>query len=322
MNIFSHGKIIASLQYFTTTFEDYWHILYPVISKEKLRIDPFLYFYDISKKATDYHGEFSNEGIYQFFGYDGKYHIHSLEIAQFALACWVAWRNTKNNKWLKNAMHHSNWLLFHQKDDGSWRMEHRNPIYSSLDLPWPSSLAQGLAISSLYRAYLYSKKKQYLNSVISAIDFLEKDVRCSGLKRFFSMHDIYGFIYEEYPNYVNNGVLNGYISAILAIYEFSKIDPSYNKLLEINIENLLKIIKLYDSGFYSYYSLDKNISSGFYHRYVVNQLIALEKIDNRFSTPKQVFQKYRDSKICAFKAFARKLYYESKKNIYNNYRNR
>ena len=111
---FNHGKFITILQYFTGKVEDYWHILYPLEKKYDREKDRYLYFYDISKKATTYKGEFDQSGIYMFYGYDGKYHIHALEIAQYSLACWIAWRKTNNKKWLDKAILHCKWLIENQ----------------------------------------------------------------------------------------------------------------------------------------------------------------------------------------------------------------
>ena len=57
-----------------------------------------LYPYDISPKATNYKGPFKDDSIYLFKGYDKKYHLHALEIAQFSLS-WIAWRNENSNCW-------------------------------------------------------------------------------------------------------------------------------------------------------------------------------------------------------------------------------
>jgi len=171
--ILSHGKLVAILQYFTEKVDDYWHILYPIINEDERKKDKYLYFYDISRKALDYKGKVSDDGIYLFYGYDNKYHIHALEIAQYSLACWLAWRKTNDYYWLKKAMLHCDWLLNNQEKNGGWYIEHINPKYKDLPSPWPSALAQGLAISSLIRAYYYTNKVKYLESANKACDFLE-----------------------------------------------------------------------------------------------------------------------------------------------------
>jgi len=296
--LFSHGKIITILQYFTDKVEDYWHILYPVISLEERRNNPYLYFYDISKKATEYNGEFSKEGLYLFKGYDGKYHLHALELAQYSLACWQAWRQTKDDKWCDIAILHCDWLVENQASDGAWRIEHKNPKYDDLPTPWASGMAQGLAISSLLRAYKYTDDIQYLMYAKKASDFLEVSVHENGVRRDFNNV----FIYEEYPRAKLNGVLNGYISVVIAMYELSEVDEDYRNMYKMNVANLKKILPLYDCGFWSYYALDKNCSSGFYHRYVIIQLKSLAFIDPVFNHFAKKFEKYLSCRSCMMKA--------------------
>jgi len=305
--MFSHGKLITISQYFTDKVDDYWHILYPLVFKEEREKDKYLYFYDISRKAIDYAGRFSSDGIYMFYGYDGKYYIHALEIAQYSLACWVAWRKSNNKYWLGKALLHCDWLVKNQYEDGSWRIWHRNPVYLDLPTPWPSALAQGLAISSLIRAFFYTNDEKFLISAKKACNFLEKDVNENGVKREFVLNNIHGFIYEEYPRKKLSGVLNGYISAIFAIYELSLLENEYEKLFVENLRNLKSIIPLYDCGYWSLYSLDENIASGFYHRYAITQLKVLSEFDKRFFKYHNLFLKYQDNKFYALKAFVKKV---------------
>ena len=167
-----HGFMIPIAQYYTSYFEDYWHTLYKVTKPKMLQDDPFLYPYDISPKATKYNGPFTNDSIYLFKGYDKKFHLHSLEIAQFSLACWIAWRNQKSKYWLTNAILNCNWLVENQKNNGCWLMRHKNPRYGDLEDEWCSSLCQALAISSLVRTYIYTQEKHYLECALSAIEFM------------------------------------------------------------------------------------------------------------------------------------------------------
>ena len=307
---FSHGKFITILQYFTDRYDDYWHIIYPITDLKDKRDDKYLYFYDISRKALDYQGKFSDEGIYLFYGYDKKYHIHSLELSQYSLACWLSWRKTEDSSWLDKALLHCDWLVNNQEEDGAWRIEHKNPLYQDLPNRWPSGMAQGLAISSLLRAYMYSDKMIYLDAAKKACKFLQIDISDSGVLRNYKKNNIEGYIYEEYPRKELNGVLNGYITVVFALYELSQIDYSYEKIFSSNIENLKKILPLYDTGYWSYYALDGNIDSGFYHRYIVIQLLALEKIDTKFLYYRKLFEGYRDNKFFQLKSFVKKVSYK------------
>jgi len=313
LNLLSHGKIVTVLQYFTDKIDDYWHILYPIIPLEERNKDKYLYFYDTSRKATDYKGKFSSDGLYLFYGYDGKYHLHALELAQYALACWQAWRKTGENIWTEKALLHCNWLVSNQEKDGSWRIEHKNPKYKDLPSPWPSALAQGFAISALIRAFYYTNEISYLEVAKKACEFLEIDVKKNGVKREFIINDINGFIYEEYPRKNLSGVLNGYITSLLSIYELSNIDNSYKDIFSKNLENLYRILPLYDTGFWSYYSLDGNIASGFYHRLVTIQLNVLSQIDVKFNKYFNKFKSYERNKFFALKAFFKKINKVNKK---------
>ena len=305
MKLFSHGKLITILQYFTDKAEDYWHILYPSINPLEREKDSFLYFYDISAKATEYNGLFNENGIYLFEGYDGAWHLHALEISQYSLACWLAWRKTGQMTWVDKAILHCNWLVENQENDGSWRIEHKNPKYSDLPSPWASGMAQGLAISSLLRAYRYSGEDQYLKCAKEACNFLEVKVNSGGVKREFDNL----FIYEEYPRKELNGVLNGYISAVLALYELAQIESGFQGIYLKNIQNLKKLLPKFDSGFWTYYAFDGVFSSGFYHRYVIIQLKALASIDQEFGIYVKKFESYLDCFSCKCKALWLKVKY-------------
>jgi hypothetical protein len=301
-----HGKAVSVLQYFTGMVEDYWHILYPLTPEEDRKADPYLYFYDISRKATDFHGPFDKKGIYLFEGYDGKWHLHALEIAQYALACWLAWREKGETVWLEKALLHCDWLVGYQEENGAWYIEHKNPRYPDLPSPWPSGMAQGLAVSALLRAYRYSGNPSYMESAVKAVEFLELGIDEGGVKRSFDQSGVSGFIYEEYPRRHLSGVLNGYISSILGIRELAEIDFSGEKLFVSNLENLFRILPLYDTGFWSLYSLDGNFASGFYHRLVCRQLRVLGGEKHEFAEYAERFEAYLECKACVIKALFRK----------------
>ena len=303
MKIFSHGKAISFLQYFTDSVEDYWHILYPLTDPQERKNDRYLYFYDISKKALDFGGPFDENGIYLFAGYDGGWHLHALEIAQYALASWLAWRKTADSVWLERAMRHCDWLRENQAPDGAWYIEHKNPKYHDLPSPWPSGMAQGLAVSALLRAWRYSGDGSYLTAAAWAADFLERDVEDGGVRRGFEQ----GFVYEEYPRKKLSGVLNGYITAIFGLWELSEQDGSFGDMFHKNIQNLKKILPLYDMGFWSYYGLDGTVASGFYHRYVITQLRALGELDPFFADYAKRFEAYTKNPFYIAKAVYAKL---------------
>jgi len=296
MNFLSHGKFIAAGQFFTDKVEDYWHILYPQTPMKEKEADPYLYFYDISRKALDYRGPFDSEGIYLFQGYDGKPHLHALEIAQYALACWLAWRKTEQAEWRERALLHCDWLIAHQDKRGALLIEHKNPLYADLPTPWPSALAQGLAVSALLRAFRATDGEAYRQAARKAADFLRVGVEKGGVFRRLTDG---AYLYEEYPRPTLSGVLNGHISAVFALMELGRAEGEF--------DNLLKLLPRYDTGYWSLYALDGTLASGFYHRHLITQLGILEEMDGRFTPFKERFAGYLRSPFCAAVALTRKM---------------
>ena len=304
----SHNKAISALQFFTDKFDDYWHLLYKITPRDDRKTDNFLYFYDISPKAIQNRYPLDKNGVYLFLGYDKKYHYHALEIAQYALACWLAWRKTHRSKWLSLAITNCNWLLSNQGKRGEWQIQHTNPRFDDLESPWISGMAQGLSISALLRYYSYTNNPKILECCENAIQVLENNIESGGVKRHFGNN----FIYEEYPRKKLSGVLNGYITALISIIELTQKTNTYKNLKYDNLQNLSEIIDRFDTSFWSLYSLDGSIASGFYHRYHIIQLRSLGFEDHALK-----FEKYTHNIFFKCKAFRLKIKNENyTNNIY------
>ena len=282
--MFSHGKHIAALQFFTDKIDDYWHINFPIISSKRLKNDKIIYPLDFSAKATTYRGRFNSDKVYLFYGYNRKYHLHALEIANYSLGAWCAYALTQEDKWKKSALINCDWLLKNQFSRGEWKISHKNSIYGNLPDKWTSSLAQGFAISSLIRAYRVTKNESYLIAATKAADYLNIDITKGGVKRIIGQN----YILEEYPTPSLNGVLNGYITSVIALYELSSEDITYDLQFKDNLRNLERILNQFDTGFWSNYNLRGDISSGFYHRYIIKQL----KVLYYLFPHKKVFEEY------------------------------
>ena len=305
----SHGKFYTIAHFFTDKVDDYWHILYPVCSVEEREKDRYLYFIDISRKALDYKGEFGDDGVYAFLGYDGKYHLHALEIAQFGLASWLAWRKSGDAQWADKALIQCRWLVKNQEENGSWLIHHKNPLDHDLPLPWTSGMANGLAISVLVRAYWFTRDKHYLEAAVKAYDFLESRVEDGGAKRYFD-HDSY--VYEESVKSKLEGILNGHLFAVFGIYDLSFDLPDCQKSFSDNMRNLKKILPKYDMGYWSYYDLNGEIASGFYHRLVIFQLQSLIAYDEYFLYFSNKMKKYIGNTFFALRALYAKLSHRTK----------
>jgi heparosan-N-sulfate-glucuronate 5-epimerase len=299
----SHGKFTAVLQYFTANYQDYWHLLYDANFPVDADIN-YIYFFDISKKYTEYKGKKDPHGIYLFEGYDGEYHYHPLEIAQYSLAAWCHFSKTGYKNVALDAIKQCDWLIKNMSANGALLIQHKNPRYMDLPSPWYSGMAQGIAISSLLRAYFYTRDDLYFTTAVQLFNFLNLPFDEGGLKRPFDNK----YIYEEYPRSNISGVLNGHISAALSVIELSRFDKKYCKLASCEIDNIYALMPYYDVGFYSLYSLDGEMASGFYHRYVTIQLDALSKIDSRFALFHAKFKKYQNSALYSGLALVFKIY--------------
>ena len=79
--------------------------------------------------------------------------------------------------------------------------------------PWKSSLAYGVVLSCFSRAYHITKDVKYLNKSKSLLKGYTED--------FYS--EIFGIFYEEYPIEPGHYVLNGFIFALIGLYDFHQI---------------------------------------------------------------------------------------------------
>lgn len=114
---------------------------------------------------------------------------------------------------------------------------------------WKSSLAYGVILSSLSRAYYVTNKDIYKEKAV----LLLKGYQDNSFKS-----TIFGHIfYEEYPTLKGHYVLNGFIFSLIGLYDTYKIldNNTAKKLFYDGIETLEVILPLYDLGNGSSYDL-------------------------------------------------------------------
>ena len=208
----SYKSLNTIKRYLGLNGEDYWHIDYPVYQEE---YDGQHYFLDISKKASMYHGEFDENGIYLYRGSDGNNYYSVINLAQYAIGSYLLYLNNNMDKWKREFIKHCDWLIDNQEKyfetEGVW--VNRYPV-KTFDLyeNWASSLCQAFGISALTRAYMETGKEKYINGALKAVNIFFVDVSNKGVLR----EKEKGFIcLEEYPTGKPSYVLNGYIFSIL-----------------------------------------------------------------------------------------------------------
>ncbi|BFZ23865.1 hypothetical protein BsWGS_26904 [Bradybaena similaris] len=186
----------------------------------------------------------------------------------------------------------ANWLERHQDERGGWPiMVARHLVVGVMELPpgWYSAMGQGQAMSVLVRAYLHSKHEKYLQAAINALKLFEVDSSQGGVRaRFLDKLDWY----EEYPTTPSSFVLNGFIYALLGLYDLKLTakgegQAQAERIYNSGMKSLKTIIGLYDSGAGTFYdlrhvttTLEPNRARWDYHTTHINQLLQLMIIDD------------------------------------------
>lgn len=296
------------LPYFGIKSESYWHINY---DEYEFPYNGKNYFWDISKKALFFDGEKDKKGICLYIGVDGKKYYNVIEIAQYALACYELYLKLNENRYLNDFINHCNWLIDNQmmfkNCYGIWINVYPVPLFK-IDFDWSSALTQAFGISALTRAFRQTGDEKYLASARKAALSFSTSALDGGV---FSEQDEF-LCLEEYATQKPSSVLNGYISAILSIYDLVQLDVTYQKLYETHIENLATNLNKWDAVYWSWYDLWENhefIASYFYHNLHIKQLKILHKLTNKviFKTFYQKWEKNSRSVNCRMKALYKKI---------------
>lgn len=197
------------------------------------------------------------------------------------------------------------WLHKDQdKTTGAWPIyvERKLSGVSPMEPGWVSAMAQGHGISTLTRAYEYTKDMKYLNSIYIALRPYTKLSKDGGVKAIFMDHFTW---YEEYPTQPSSFVLNGFIYSLFGLFDAKSMllkrkssdsgwttedEAALN--LSINLYNdgmksLKAMLPLYDSGSRTFYDLrhlelktQPNIARWDYHSTHLSQLALLSSMDD------------------------------------------
>lgn len=232
-----------------------------------------------------------------------------VKISQYALALYKSYYLGQINETSFNRSFyiHANWLvnnIDYTNDFGVWRYNISNEFFNATP-GWISSMAQGLAISTLIEAYSLTNNKTYLKVAEKALKSYNYDVKEGGIRSYWENGDIW---YEEVATTPSSKILNGFIFSLTGPYDYYIItkDEKAKKIFELGIESLYNHINEFDAKYISYYSMLKNPNKK-YNEVHINQLLWIYSITNE--------EKFLD--------YAKKFYqYEEKPfNIKTNYSN-
>uniref|UniRef100_A0A8C0UGG6 heparosan-N-sulfate-glucuronate 5-epimerase n=1 Tax=Cyanistes caeruleus TaxID=156563 RepID=A0A8C0UGG6_CYACU len=161
--------------------------------------------------------------------------------------------------------------------------------FKSLEPGWYSAMAQGQAMSTLVRAYRLTGEPAFLSAALRATAPFKLPAERRGVKAvFMERHDWY----EEYPTTPSSFVLNGFMYALIGLYDLKEMageerGREARLLYERGMESLKAMLPLFDTGSGSVYDLRHftlgtapNLARWDYHTTHINQLQLLASVDD------------------------------------------
>jgi D-glucuronyl C5-epimerase-like protein len=139
-----------------------------------------------------------------------------------------------------------------------------------LKAPWISAYDQGLVISVLVRGYRFTKQPRLLELLRGASRIFELDVEEGGVRRLLNT----GSLYLERPGYPIPGILDGFMSSLLGLYDLfmETGDPAVGRLFTDGIKGLKETLPTWDyRKRWSWYANREYLCPPAYHS--LNQLL-------------------------------------------------
>jgi len=256
------------------------------------------YFNDLTGK-TQWIGLTDEEGVPVNILADGRRVYFATTIAQKALGHWDEWLLNQKEEDRKEFLKLCYWLLSKQDNYGGW------PIWSELGLSLSSAysaMTQGEGISAFVRAWKLTGDETFAKGAKKAFSLMCKPIEEGG-PLILEGDNIF---LEEAPSNPRSSILNGWIFALFGLYDFWLVfeDKQAYDIFKCSLRSLITHLGQYDTGYWSYYDVQKHLASPFYHVLHINQLEALLMIEHN-PTLKEVLYRwkaYQQSKINEFRA--------------------
>ena len=279
--------------------------------------------YGIAICGENARNKFDGGGVLQRVVGDAQYY-HPVLTAQCGLKSYGQFLSGKEGQY-QSLIANANNLISLQDSSGALRYPFPFRYYltgETFSPGWVSGMAQGQALSLYARAYSATKDIKYIDAGRKALEFMQVPTNRGGvmtsLKDFSAQHAGEIF-FEEYVSQPANYTLNGYIFALLGIYDWSQIDKNINAnqdvakdLFERGIRSLHILLPNYDLGKISAYDLGyvtvkgkkPHISKGYHavHIYLLNALYSITGDDE--------VRKYRDRGGLYMHPYVRAVYVE------------
>lgn len=232
------------------------------------------YFNDLTGK-TKWNGETDIEGIPLNTLINGRKIYFATTIVQKALGHWDCWLLNEDEFHKKEFLKLCHWLIIHQDENGGW------PLWTETGLNFSSpysAMTQGECISAFVRAWKITGNPDFASCAEMSLKLLLKPVEEGGT----AIYDGDNLFLEELPLTDYNSILNGWVFALFGLYDFwlAFNDENAKNAFLRSLKTLKKYLPYYDCGYWSYYDLNKNLASSFYHNLHISQLFSLSMIDD------------------------------------------
>jgi hypothetical protein len=134
-------------------------------------------------------------------------------------------------------------------------------------------MTQGQGASLCIRAYTVTGDGRWLECARRALELMVADIADGGTARRTSE----GTVLEEVPSSQPQTILNGFLFAVVGLYDFqlARGSSAISHWLDQSLTTLRQVLHRYDAGYWSLYDLSGTIASPFYHDLHVAQLHAL-----------------------------------------------
>jgi hypothetical protein len=190
-------------------------------------------------------------------------------IIQYGLMHIDFFHSKNEKKYLEVTEKCMNWLEENKvvfKDTVVWRSEY-NQQYN-LPNGWVSGMYQGQAISLYLRYYQLTGDKKYLDTAEIVYKSFKYTYEEGGFKRYDKLGCIW---YEEYTTEKPSFVLNGFIYAMLGLYDLYRVTGRQDVKEDWDncVNTLLKNLQKYDVWYWSVYDqLKEQLVSYYYQKNV------------------------------------------------------
>ncbi len=220
--------------------------------------------------------------------FDGKIVENPGTVALVALNAWHAMlRRRKIGAMEELFLRHADWLVdrldVDERGVGRWWYTFSVPG-RSLGAAWVSCFAQGLGVSVLLRAAQHTGDDAYLHAARRAAGTFRLPLAEAGV---LYREDGLTF-FEEYPEKPPSHVLNGFITALLCLWEYSRVtnDQWSEELFRSGAGTLAEVLVRYETaGGLRYDLATDELLGGDYVHFITAQLRAMRAIthDRTFS---------------------------------------